>query len=132
MGLFRIKDFRFSKTENKNRTSLEIVRDILVVATRSRRKTGILYDAHLNFRLLEKYLKLLLENGLLEIVDEQFYVVTWKGKDFLQTYEEYDDRCRRIGQEIKDARKEKLALKNMCFSNGEKSENNGDKNGEST
>jgi len=132
MGLFRIKDFRLSKTENKNRSSLEIVRDILVVATGSRRKTGILYDAHLNFRLLEKYLKLLLENGLLEIVDEQFYVVTWKGKDFLQTYEEYDERCRRIGEEIKGARKEKLALKNMCFNNAGKSDNNGNKNEELT
>ena len=122
--MFRIRDYRLSKTENKNRCSLEIVRDILLVTTRSRRKTGILYDAHLNFRLLEKYLKLLLENGLLEIVDEQFYVVTGKGKDFLQTYEEYDDRCKRIGQEIKDARKEKMALKNMCFNHEENSNDN--------
>jgi predicted transcriptional regulator len=123
--LFRIRDFRFRKTENKNRSSLEIVRDILWVATDKCKKTRILYDAHLNYRLLEKYLEIVLENGLLEIVDGSFYLVTWKGKNFLQTYEEYLDRCKRIGEEIKDARKEKLALRSMCFNTEVESKRNG-------
>ena len=115
--MFRIPDFRLIKTNKKNRSSLEIVRDMLSVATEKSRKTRILYDAHLNFRLLEKYLKILLENDLLETVDDSFYLVTCKGKNFLQNYEDYLERCSRIGEEIKDARKEKLALKNMCFNN---------------
>jgi predicted transcriptional regulator len=117
MLLFRLSDFYLKKIENKNRTSLEIVRDILSVATERSRKTRILYDAHLNYRLLEKYLKILLENGLLKPVDNSCYLVTGKGKDFLQNYDEYLERCKKIGEEIKDARKEKLALKNMCFNN---------------
>lgn len=122
--LFRISDFRLKKTENKNRTSLEIVRDMLSVATERSRKTRILYDAHLNHRLLEKYLKILLENGLLKPVDDSCYVVTGKGKDFLQNYEDYLERCKKIGEEIKDAHKEKLALKNMCFNNEQNSKQN--------
>jgi predicted transcriptional regulator len=115
--LFRISDFRLKKTENKNRSSLEIVRDMLSVATERSRKTRILYDAHLNYRLLEKYLKILLKNGLMTTVDDSCYLVTCKGKNFLQNYEDYLERCSRIGEEINDARKEKLALKNMCFNN---------------
>ena len=122
--LFRLSDFRLKKTENKNRTSLEIIRDILSVATESSRKTRILYDAHLNYRLLEKYLKILLENGLLKPVDDSSYLVTGKGTDFLQNYDEYIERCKKIGEEIKDARKEKLALKNMCFNNQQNSKQN--------
>lgn len=121
MGLFRLSDFRLKKTENKNRTSLEIVRDMLSVATESSRKTRILYDAHLNYRLLEKYLKILLENGLLKPVDDSCYLVTGKGKDFLQNYDEYLERCKKIGEDIMDARKEKLALRNMCFNNEQNS-----------
>jgi|GEM_PF-846166 len=122
--LFRIPDFRLIKTNKKNRSSLEIVRDMLSVATERSRKTRILYDAHLNYRLLEKYLKILLENGLLKPVDDSCYLVTWKGKNFLQNYEEYLERCKRIGEEINDARKEKLALKNMCFNNEPNSKQN--------
>jgi len=113
--LFRIRDFRLRKTENKNRSSLEIVRDMLFVATERCRKTRILYDAHLNYRLLEKYLKILLENGLLKCVDGSCYLITKKGKEFLQDYDEYIERCKKIGEEIEGARKEKLALKNLCF-----------------
>lgn len=115
--MFRIRDFRLRKTENKNRSSLEIVRDMLFVATERCRKTRILYDAHLNYRLLEKYLKILLENGLLKCVDGSCYLVTKKGKEFLQDYDEYIERCKKIGEEIEGARKEKLALKNLCFNN---------------
>ena len=122
--MFRIPDFRLIETKKKNRSSLEIVRDMLSVATEKSRKTQILYDAHLNYQLLEKYLKILLKNDLLETVEDSFYLVTWKGKNFLQNYEYYLERCSRIGEEIKDARKEKLALKNMCFNNEPKSKQN--------
>jgi len=83
-----------------------------------------MYDAHLNYRLLEKYLKILLENGLLKTVDDSFYLVTLKGKNFMQNYEEYVERCKRIDEEINDVRKEKLSLKNMCFNDEPNSKQN--------
>jgi len=122
--LFRVLDFRLIKTKEKNRSSLEIVHDMLSVATEISRKTHIMYDAHLNYRLLEKYLKILLENGLLKTVDDSFYLVTLKGKNFMQNYEEYVERCKRIGEEINDVRKEKRSLKNMCFNDEPNSKQN--------
>lgn len=117
MWLFRIPDFCLIETKKKNRSSLEIVRDILSAATERSKKTSLMYQAHLNYRFLEKYLKILLENDLLKPVDDSCYLVTWKGKNFLQNYEEYLERCKKIGEEIKEARKEKLLLKNVCFNN---------------
>ena len=112
--LVRISNFHLRKMKSKNRSSLEIVHDMLSVATEKCKKTRILYDAHLNYLLLEKYLSVLLKNGLLEI-DGSFYLVTWKGKDFLQKYEDYLERCSRIDKEITDMQEEKFALKNLCF-----------------
>ena len=115
--LFRVSDFYLKKTRPKNRSSLEIIRDMLSVSSKKSRKTKILYDAHLNYQLLEKYLTILLENCLLEIVEDSYYLVTWKGKDFLQKYEDYLKRCNKIGKEIKDVHEEKIVLKNMCYYN---------------
>ena len=122
--LVRISDFHLSTMNNKNRGSLEIVRDMLSVASEKCKKTRMLYDAHLNFSLLEKYLNILLKNGLLEPVDGSFYLVTWKGNDFLQKFEDYLERCSRVDKQINDVLEEKVALKNMCFNNEPSSEQN--------
>ena len=73
--MFRISDFRFVRIKEKNRSSLEILYDMLSVATERTRKTRILYDAHLNYRVLEKYLNILLKNSLLKTVDDSFFLV---------------------------------------------------------
>ena len=126
--MVRISAFPLRKNKNKNRDSLEIVRDMLSVATEKSRKTQILYDAHLNFLLLEKYLNILLKNNLLEIVDGSFYLVTWKGKDFLQKYEDYLERCNRIDKQITDVHEEKAALKSLCFNDEPSSKQNSKEN----
>lgn len=105
------------KKENKNRHRLEIVRDMLSVASVKAKKTRIMYRANLSFRQMEKYLKSLLESGLVECDDDSFYVTTGKGKEFLQMYADYLERCRRIGEEIREARKDRLLLEDMCFNN---------------
>ncbi len=112
--LVRNSDFHLRNIHNKNRGSLEIVRDMLSVATKKCKKTQILYDAHLNFSLLVKYLNILLKNGLLA-VDGSFYLVTWNGKEFMRKYEDHLERCSIINKEIKDVQEERTALKNMCF-----------------
>jgi hypothetical protein len=66
---------------------------------------------------MEKYLSSLLESDLLERDDDSFYVVTWRGKEFLQMYDNYVERCRRISEEIGGVRKDRLLLENMCFNN---------------
>jgi predicted transcriptional regulator len=97
---------------------LEIVRDMLFIASVRVRKTRIMYQANLSYRHMEKYLKSLLDSGLIECDDFSCYLVTSKGKEFLQMYDEYLERTRRIGEEVSGARKDALLLENMCFSNG--------------
>jgi predicted transcriptional regulator len=79
------------------------------------RKTKIMYQANLNYNLLEKYLKGLLESGLVECDVDSYYLITSKGKEFLQMYNDYLERCRRIGEEINVTVKDRLLLESMCF-----------------
>jgi len=60
-------------------------------------------------------LESLLRSGLVECDDQSFYMVTGRGKEFLQKYADYLDRCRRIGEEINGAQGDVLLLENMCF-----------------
>ena len=117
LWLSRVLNLDLGKKGKKYRQSLEIVRDMLSVASVKVRKTRIMYQANLSYRQLEKYLKGLLESGLVECGDDSFYLITWRGKEFLQMYEDYLERSRRIGEEIKGARKDRLLLENMCFNN---------------
>lgn len=113
--MLRVSDLGLRKKKNKNRGRLEIVRDMLCAASEKNKKTRIMYQASLSYRLLEKYLKSLLESGLVECVDDSFYLITWKGKEFLQSYDDYLERCRRLGEEISGVRKDRLLLENICF-----------------
>ena len=115
MWLSTLSDIGLKKSKNKNRSSLEIVRDVLSVASEKKRKTRIMYQANLSYRLMEKYLNRLLESGLMECVNDSFYVITWRGKEFLQMYDGYLERCQRIGKEISGAREDRLLLENICF-----------------
>ena len=113
----KILNLNLDKRRKKYRHGLEIARDMLSVASVKVKKTRIMYQANLSYRLLEKYLGSLLENGLVQCGDDSFYVITRKGKDFLQMYEDYLVRRRRIHEDINGARKDRLLLENMCFNN---------------
>jgi predicted transcriptional regulator len=117
MWLFSVSDFELRQKRKKNRSGLEIARDLLSAATEKTKKTRMMYSARLSYRLMEKYLKFLLGNGLLEPVDGSSYLITRKGKIFLQMYEDFFERCRRIGKEIRGVRNDRVLLENMCFSN---------------
>ena len=96
---------------------MRIIADILSIADAGAKKTRIMYQANLSYRLVEKYLTNLLDSGLVERDGDSFYQVTCKGKEFLQMYTSYIERCRRIGEEIDGAQKDVLLLENMCFNN---------------
>ena len=115
MGMSGINSFDFGKSEKKNRNSLEIVRDILVIVSARARKTRIMYQANLSYPLMEKYLGSLRDAGLLKCHDGACYLITERGKEFLQMYTEYVDRHNRVREEINGVDKDKLFLENMCF-----------------
>ena len=72
------------------RDKLDIVADILAVASRKPKKTQIMYQANLSFRVLQKYLAAISGASLICFEDEtQCYALTLKGKAFLEAYSQY-------------------------------------------
>ncbi len=74
-----------------------------------------MYQANLSFRLIEKYLATLIEQELLRCDTDSCYLITQKGRKFLKMYWEYVERCKKIGEDMNEARRKRLALENMCF-----------------
>ncbi|MDH5201044.1 MAG: winged helix-turn-helix domain-containing protein [Candidatus Bathyarchaeota archaeon] len=71
------------------RNDLDICADILRVAKKGAKKTQIVYKANLNFKIVKKYLKRLLENGLLDSSERgKLFHTTDKGANFLEQYSE--------------------------------------------
>lgn len=82
------------------RTRFDIIVDILTcLLNGGKNKTKIVYGANLNFRLVEKYLEILIEKGLVEeenVDGKTLYHVTEKGLELVKIYrklaeEEYLD-----------------------------------------
>lgn len=116
VGLLSYEDGGVQNGQRRNRSRLEIVRDVLMVVAVGVRKTRIMYQANLSYPLLEKYLHRLLRSRLVECEDGLSYSITAKGKEFLQMYTELLERHRRIREEVSGAGKDRLLLENMIFS----------------
>ncbi len=71
----------------KNRRQTDIVADILRACGGGDTKTHIMYKANLSYPLLQKYLQLILDSGLMFQRDYE-YKVSRLGRDYLQIYEE--------------------------------------------
>jgi len=67
------------------RNDLDICADILNVAQSGARKTQIVYQANLNFKIVKRYLERLTSGGMLDSEESRFYT-TEKGVDFLDNY----------------------------------------------
>jgi predicted transcriptional regulator len=72
------------------RSRIQIAADIIEIAKDGSRKTRIMYQGNLSFDLLQKYLDMLVNFGLLEIRGgaEKNYIATEKGQRFLEDYRE--------------------------------------------
>ncbi len=67
------------------RNDLDICADILNVAKSGARKTQIVYQANLNFKIVKRYLERLTNGGMLDSEESRFYT-TEKGVDFIDNY----------------------------------------------
>jgi len=102
------------------RDRLQIIADILFIAKGRARKTKIMYQANLSYRLLCRYLDEVLDANLVKFEDDDCYVLTRKGKEFLTKHEEYSKRCRSLEQHLNHVNNEKDALESMCQTTGSK------------
>jgi predicted transcriptional regulator len=79
--------------KNMRRNNFDINAEILQVANEGAKKTQIVYKANLNFLLVKKYLKNLIEKGFMSKTDTRYYT-TEKGRDFLMSYQEFSSMTR--------------------------------------
>jgi predicted transcriptional regulator len=97
------------------RDRLDIIADILEVANRNAKKTQIMYQANLSYKVLQKYLSEMSQAMLLEFQElKQSYFVTPKGEEFLQTYREYSKNSKSIEKRQSIVNGKRKALDELC------------------
>jgi len=97
----------------KYRDRLEIIVDILNVASKGAKKTKIMYFANLSHKLLEKYLDEAVGLGFI-YSDDDSYEVTKKGRTFLEKYNVFSSRYSKVGVEFQRMQLEREDLERLC------------------
>ena len=99
------------------RGRLDIIADILHVVSQNAKKTKIMYQANLSYKVLTKYLTEVNEASLINFEDEkQCYMLTAKGREFLEAYKEYSKDNRHIEKQLNDIHNRKKFLEELCSS----------------
>ena len=99
------------------RRKLDIIADILNVAMEGAKKTQIMYRANLSYKVFTKYLTEVMEACLLRFEHgKRCYVLTSKGREFLNRYKEYSRRNRHVERQLNDVEVKKKALEELCSS----------------
>jgi predicted transcriptional regulator len=99
------------------RRKLDIIADVLSVASDGdgAKKTQIMYQANLSYKLLMKYLVAVRRAYLVSFErGRRCYVLTSKGKQFLDLYKDYSRRTRYVEKHLSDANGKKKALESLC------------------
>jgi len=113
-----VEDFNSQKGY---RTRLEIIKDILAVAYDAghsgSKKTRIMYGANLSFKLLTKYLEVVVDAGLMCCEDNTHYVITNKGRKFLELYSEYEKEAKEIEKHNNKRNTGRIELEKMLTLN---------------
>ena len=86
------------RVRRQYRSRIQIAANILEIAKNGSRKTRIMYLGNLSFDLLQKYLDLLVNHGLIEFDEdsERTYIATEKGRRFLEDFyklQEYSEKA---------------------------------------
>lgn len=68
------------------RNDYDIMADIIKVARDGAKKTQLVYQANLNFKIVQRYLKRLIDSGLIEVSDGMYYS-TDRATEFLNGYD---------------------------------------------
>jgi predicted transcriptional regulator len=97
------------------RSRLDIIANILRVASRNAKKTQIMYEAKLSYKLLIKYLTEVSEASLINFeYERQCYLLTAKGREFLEAYKEYSRGNKRIEKRLNEINGKKKILEELC------------------
>lgn len=97
------------------RDRVDIIADILNVVSREAKKTQIMYQANLSYRVLQKYLGEIAEAALIRYEHQsQSYTLTFKGQEYLEAYKGYTRCSKSMEKRLSDFSTKKKALENLC------------------
>ena len=97
------------------RSRLDIIADILRVASQNAKKTQIMYQANLSYKVLQKYLRETLDSSLICYgAEERCYMLTDKGREFLDAYQKYTKSNKRVEENLNDVENKKSVLEDLC------------------
>ena len=98
-----------------HRRRVEIIADILEVASIDAKKTQIMFKANLSYSVLTKYLSEILEASLITFEEERrCYTLTHKGHDFLNAYKDYHRTNKHAQTSLNRVNKTKKVLDELC------------------
>jgi predicted transcriptional regulator len=100
------------------RSRLDIIADILhVVGKEGAKKTQIMYQANLSYKVLTKYLAEVVGACLVRLQrNERIYVLTSKGIEFLEKYRRYSRSNRHLEKRLNDLHSHRKVLEDLCSS----------------
>ncbi len=97
------------------RDRLDIIADILNVVSREAKKTQIMYQANLSYKVLQKYLNEILTASLVNFENnQQYYKLTFKGQEYLDAYKEYSRCSKNMEKHLNDFSTKRKVLENLC------------------
>jgi len=97
------------------RGRLDIIADILQVASQNAKKTQIMYQANLSYKVLQRYLRNITAASLISFkTAEQCYVLTPKGCEFLEAYKNYSEINKSVEKYLIDVCNKKKSLEDLC------------------
>ncbi len=97
---------------------MNIVADVLRAAKNNGKKTRIMYFANLSHSLLERYLREMVNVGLMNFAGNG-YEVTKKGESFLDRYHDFLSRYNKADGKLKVLMSEKRELEEMSSEGNE-------------
>lgn len=93
------------------RGKLDIIANILHVASQNAKKTKIMFQANLSFKVLQRYLAEITGASLIIFdIEGQYYKITDKGRNFLNIYQEYLEYDKQVQKEISESLTRKRLL----------------------
>jgi predicted transcriptional regulator len=104
---------------SKYRNRVEIIGDILNIVRNGARKTQIMYQGNLSYKLLRSYLREVIGAGLVCMGERSnIYQLTEKGKMFLKDFEDYSRSRHEAEQQLTNMNSLKTKLERMCTRKG--------------
>jgi predicted transcriptional regulator len=97
------------------RDRLDIIADILAVVSREAKKTQIMYQANLSYKVLQRYLTEIVDASLVIFQDaNQLYLLTGKGHQYLDAYKEYTKCSKSMEKRLNDFTTKRKILETLC------------------